>query len=55
MYLSSNIDLLFFLMSLPLTSEVNVIIGPIYTSRSVVAFQCYRPGLDADVFFVGVR
>lgn len=39
-----------FLMLLPLTAEVNVIIGLIYISRSFVAFQRCPPGLDADVF-----
>lgn len=36
-------------MLLPLTPEVNVIIAIIYISSSFVAFQCYPPGLDADV------
>lgn len=40
---------LFLKTLLPRTPEVNVIIGIIYISASFVAFQCYRPGLDANV------
>lgn len=36
-------------MLLPLTPEVNVIIGFIYVSGSFAAFRRYRPRPDADV------